>query len=70
REKSLRFLGKRSKARRNISDRCWRFIAFPGQIESFCWLKRSRMVDRLARVLAQLYGHAGRSISRPVSANP
>ncbi|WP_207077796.1 hypothetical protein, partial [Rhizobium leguminosarum] len=28
------------------------------------------MVDRLARVVAQLYGQAGRSISRPVSANP
>ncbi|WP_312882994.1 hypothetical protein [Rhizobium etli] len=28
------------------------------------------MVDRPARVVAQLYGQAGRSISRPVSANP
>ncbi|MBY3046459.1 hypothetical protein HF204_27225 [Rhizobium leguminosarum] len=28
------------------------------------------MVDRLARAVAQLYGQAGRSISRPVSANP
>ncbi|MDC7743911.1 hypothetical protein [Rhizobium binxianense] len=28
------------------------------------------MVDRLARVVAKLYGQAGRSISRPVSANP
>ncbi|RWX27083.1 hypothetical protein EHI47_22600 [Rhizobium leguminosarum] len=27
------------------------------------------MVDRPARVVAQLYGQAGRSISRPVSAN-
>ncbi|NEI28128.1 hypothetical protein GR232_14815 [Rhizobium leguminosarum] len=44
--------------------------AFPGQIAAFCWLKRSRMVDRPARVVAQLYGQAGRSISRPVSANP
>ncbi|WP_222377388.1 hypothetical protein, partial [Rhizobium leguminosarum] len=34
------------------------------------WLKRSRMVDRPARVVAKLYGQAGRSISRPVSANP
>ncbi|MBX4859830.1 hypothetical protein HJA86_07525 [Rhizobium bangladeshense] len=28
------------------------------------------MVDRPARVVAKLYGQAGRSISRPVSANP
>ncbi|TLX13095.1 hypothetical protein FFR93_14600 [Rhizobium sp. MHM7A] len=28
------------------------------------------MVDRRARVVARLYGQAGRSISRPVSANP
>ncbi|NEI36873.1 hypothetical protein GR204_23275 [Rhizobium leguminosarum] len=28
------------------------------------------MVDRPARVVAMLYGQAGRSISRPVSANP
>ncbi|MBY5838679.1 hypothetical protein HFN57_19485 [Rhizobium leguminosarum] len=28
------------------------------------------MVDRPARVVARLYGQAGRSISRPVSANP
>ncbi|PDT05937.1 hypothetical protein CO666_04925 [Rhizobium chutanense] len=28
------------------------------------------MVDRPARVVAQLYGQAGRSIRRPVSANP
>ncbi|MBB3391153.1 hypothetical protein FHT82_003925 [Rhizobium sp. BK275] len=28
------------------------------------------MVDRLARVVAQIYGQAGRSIRRPVSANP
>ena len=28
------------------------------------------MVDRPARVVAQFYGQAGRSISRPVSANP
>ncbi|MBB3592971.1 hypothetical protein FHX08_003315 [Rhizobium sp. BK529] len=28
------------------------------------------MVDRPARVVAQIYGQAGRSISRPVSANP
>ncbi|MBX5221888.1 hypothetical protein HJC04_16435 [Rhizobium sp. NLR8a] len=28
------------------------------------------MVDRPARGVAQLYGQAGRSISRPVSANP
>ena len=28
------------------------------------------MVDRPARVVAQPYGQAGRSISRPVSANP
>ncbi|MBX5000362.1 hypothetical protein HJB52_13870 [Rhizobium lentis] len=28
------------------------------------------MVDRPARVVAQLYGQAGRSISRPVSAKP
>ncbi|EJC67015.1 hypothetical protein Rleg5DRAFT_2744, partial [Rhizobium leguminosarum bv. viciae WSM1455] len=27
------------------------------------------MVDRPARVVAKLYGQAGRSISRPVSAN-
>ncbi|MGO7071417.1 hypothetical protein ACCT07_33345, partial [Rhizobium johnstonii] len=34
---------------------------FPGQIAAFCWLKRSRMLDRPARVVAQLYGQAGRS---------
>jgi len=28
------------------------------------------MVDRLARVVAQIYGQASRSIRRPVSANP
>jgi len=28
------------------------------------------MVDRPARVVAMLYGQAGRSIRRPVSANP
>jgi len=28
------------------------------------------MVNRPARVVAQIYGQAGRSISRPVSANP
>ncbi|MFL5010626.1 hypothetical protein [Rhizobium sp.] len=28
------------------------------------------MVDQPARVVARLYGQAGRSISRPVSANP
>ncbi|EJC69386.1 hypothetical protein Rleg5DRAFT_5178 [Rhizobium leguminosarum bv. viciae WSM1455] len=28
------------------------------------------MVDRPARVVAKLYDQAGRSISRPVSANP
>ncbi|EJT07232.1 hypothetical protein [Rhizobium sp. CCGE 510] len=28
------------------------------------------MVDRLARVVAKRYGQAGRSIRRPVSANP
>ncbi|MGM4910331.1 hypothetical protein [Rhizobiales bacterium] len=28
------------------------------------------MVDRPARVVAQIYGQAGRSIRRPVSANP
>jgi hypothetical protein len=28
------------------------------------------MVDRLARVVAELYGQASRSIRRPVSANP
>ncbi|QFY59319.1 hypothetical protein FZ934_01990 [Rhizobium grahamii] len=28
------------------------------------------MVDRLARVVANAYGQAGRSIRRPVSANP
>ncbi|MBY3066154.1 hypothetical protein HFO74_22465 [Rhizobium laguerreae] len=28
------------------------------------------MVDRPARVVAKLYGQAGRSIRRPVSANP
>ncbi|UFW63139.1 hypothetical protein RlegWSM1455_16515 [Rhizobium laguerreae] len=28
------------------------------------------MVDRPARVVAKFYGQAGRSISRPVSANP
>ncbi|PDT23715.1 hypothetical protein CO674_09335 [Rhizobium hidalgonense] len=28
------------------------------------------MVDRPARVVAKLYGQAGRPISRPVSANP
>ena len=28
------------------------------------------MVDRPARVVATLYGQAGRSIRRPVSANP
>ncbi|PDS72752.1 hypothetical protein [Rhizobium phaseoli] len=28
------------------------------------------MVDRPARVVAKLYGQAGRSINRPVSANP
>ncbi|RWX08993.1 hypothetical protein EHI42_27775 [Rhizobium hidalgonense] len=28
------------------------------------------MIDRPARVVAQLYGQAGPSISRPVSANP
>jgi len=28
------------------------------------------MFDRLARVVAQIYGQAGRSIRRPVSANP
>nr|WP_162895066.1 hypothetical protein [Rhizobium terrae] len=28
------------------------------------------MVDRPARVVARLYGQAGRSIRRPVSANP
>ncbi|WP_205938400.1 hypothetical protein, partial [Rhizobium leguminosarum] len=33
-------------------------------------LKRGRMGDRPARVVAKLYGQAGRSISRPVSANP
>ncbi|MGO6841275.1 hypothetical protein ACCS81_34125, partial [Rhizobium ruizarguesonis] len=29
-----------------------------------------RLIDRPARVVAKLYGQAGRSISRPVSANP
>jgi len=28
------------------------------------------MVDRSAQAIAQLYGQAGRSIRRPVSANP
>jgi len=36
----------------------------------FCWLKRSRMVAWLARVVAKAYGQASQAIRRPVSANP
>jgi len=43
---------------------------FIAKWKQFCWLKRSRMVDRPARGVAMLYGQAGRSIRRPVSANP
>jgi hypothetical protein len=36
----------------------------------FCWLRRSRIFVRSARVVAQIYGQAVRTNRRPVSANP
>ena len=43
---------------------------FISKWNQFCWLKRSCMIDRPARVVSTVYGQAGRSIRRPVSANP
>jgi plasmid stability protein len=55
---------------RDILEKAVMLERFIVKWNQFCWLKRSRMIDRPAQVIAQIYGQAGRSISRPVSANP